>query len=343
MPLWIEKFFPSFLQSSIDMSPNNEPLVSVIIITYNSSKYILETLESIRNQTYSTIELVITDDHSSDGTVELCRQWLQEHGDTFQSTQLLTSPINTGVAPNCQRGFKACTGTWIKPIAGDDALKSHAISTFVRFVEQSTCLVCLSDVETIDEESTPFDAKLGDVYDCYLDLLEMPLQAQMKQIARALFTPAPPLFVAKSVLDETGGWDVAFPFADEWPLFFKIIQHGYRIHPLRQKLVLYRVHDSLCRGQANGLINKRVFDSMRLFARKVIIPYHLKRGHLLFAWDLLLSYFVVNKQYTHSTNPYKILTYLSPLAVYKKSNKLTVFLCFFIRNLRSFLSKKSAR
>ena len=40
----------------------NEPLVTVIVVTYNSSRYILETLESIKDQTYSNIEIVITDD-----------------------------------------------------------------------------------------------------------------------------------------------------------------------------------------------------------------------------------------------------------------------------------------
>jgi alpha-1,3-rhamnosyltransferase len=55
---------------------NQKPLVSVVIITYNSSKYVLETLESAKAQTYQNIELIVSDDCSTDDTVEKCREWI---------------------------------------------------------------------------------------------------------------------------------------------------------------------------------------------------------------------------------------------------------------------------
>ena len=51
-------------------------LVSVVVITYNSEKYILETLESIKTQSYKNLELIISDDCSKDDTVMICRDWL---------------------------------------------------------------------------------------------------------------------------------------------------------------------------------------------------------------------------------------------------------------------------
>ncbi|SVC37825.1 uncharacterized protein METZ01_LOCUS290679, partial [marine metagenome] len=52
----------------------NNPLVSVIIVTWNRKNDILETLESLQSQTYSNLEIVIVDNGSSDGTVEEIRQ-----------------------------------------------------------------------------------------------------------------------------------------------------------------------------------------------------------------------------------------------------------------------------
>ena len=52
------------------------PVVSVVIITYNSSNTIIETLESIKSQTYNNIELVISDDNSSDNTLSVCYEWI---------------------------------------------------------------------------------------------------------------------------------------------------------------------------------------------------------------------------------------------------------------------------
>ncbi len=54
------------------------PLVSIIVCTYNSSKYVLETLESAKEQTYQNVELIVSDDCSTDNTVELCRKWIAE-------------------------------------------------------------------------------------------------------------------------------------------------------------------------------------------------------------------------------------------------------------------------
>jgi glycosyltransferase involved in cell wall biosynthesis len=53
------------------MTNRATPLVSIIIITYNSSRYVLETLESIKSQTWDNIQLIVSDDGSRDNTA-LC-------------------------------------------------------------------------------------------------------------------------------------------------------------------------------------------------------------------------------------------------------------------------------
>ena len=55
------------------------PLVSVIAINYNAETYVLETLKSIKQQSYENIQLIIIDDHSTDKSVKLIQQWLQTY------------------------------------------------------------------------------------------------------------------------------------------------------------------------------------------------------------------------------------------------------------------------
>ena len=125
------------------MNTNNQPLVSVPVITYNSSKFVLETLESIKAQTYQNIELIISDDCSADNTVELCQQWVEKNKTRFVRTQIITSETNTGVSANLNRAEAACQGEWIKGIAGDDLLMPNCIADCVQYVQQHPNIIYL--------------------------------------------------------------------------------------------------------------------------------------------------------------------------------------------------------
>ncbi|NJO68906.1 MAG: glycosyltransferase family 2 protein [Bacteroidetes bacterium] len=68
-----------------------DTLVSVIVVTYNSSEFVRYTLESIAKQRYQSIELIITDDCSDDNTIYLCNQWLINNKDRFVRTEIIQS------------------------------------------------------------------------------------------------------------------------------------------------------------------------------------------------------------------------------------------------------------
>ena len=88
------------------------PLVTVGIATYNSSEFILETLESIYSQSYPNIELIISDDASSDDTMQKVKKWLatDNRRDRFTNVKLLEFKENTGVSANANRILKVSTG-----------------------------------------------------------------------------------------------------------------------------------------------------------------------------------------------------------------------------------------
>lgn len=63
----------------------NFPLVSVICLSYNHEAYVVEALDSVINQTYPNIELLIADDCSTDNSVSVIQDWLQNHPNVYFS------------------------------------------------------------------------------------------------------------------------------------------------------------------------------------------------------------------------------------------------------------------
>ena len=60
------------------------PLVSVVVVTYNSARYVEQTLDSVLAQTYrGPIELIVSDDGSTDNTLKVCNEWIALYGNSF--------------------------------------------------------------------------------------------------------------------------------------------------------------------------------------------------------------------------------------------------------------------
>ena len=70
----------------------NFPLVSVICLSYNHEAYVVEALNSVINQTYTNVELLIADDYSTDNSVEVIQNWLENHPEV----DFLTNEKNLG-------------------------------------------------------------------------------------------------------------------------------------------------------------------------------------------------------------------------------------------------------
>ena len=217
------------------------PLVSVPVITYNSSKYVLETLESIKAQTYQNIELVVSDDCSTDNTVEICRRWIEKNKERFVRVEMLESPVNTGVSANGNRAEAACHGEWIKVIAGDDMLISDCIETFVTYaLSHPSSIYIFGRIQ-------PFgvNEKRCQEVNSWFDysFFSMPIE---DQIHRLTFIgnciPASTAFYNRNAVTELGVVnDERISLLEDWPKWINLLRKGVRFHFIDQELVKYRI------------------------------------------------------------------------------------------------------
>jgi glycosyltransferase involved in cell wall biosynthesis len=98
----------------MDKNLNYTPLVSVLMPTYNGGDYVISAVNSILNQTFADFELIIIDDASSDGTIEVLKEIVDPR------IQLIFKPINSGLIDTLNLGLKVAKGKYILRMDQDD-------------------------------------------------------------------------------------------------------------------------------------------------------------------------------------------------------------------------------
>ena len=225
----------------------NIPLVSCTVVTYNSSKYVLETLESIFNQTYPRLELIVSDDCSTDNTVQLCKEWIEGHKERFERTLVLEIDHNTGVSANLNRADAACQGEWCKGIAGDDLLLPNCVQDCMDYVTShpDDDIVCLfGGMEGFGERVT-IDEQYKNINSFFFDLTAKGQYLTLVNQGNMVFAPTC-FHNLKKYREYNIHNDNRISNLEDWPKWINITKQGHKMYGCDKTLVKYRIHgDSL--------------------------------------------------------------------------------------------------
>lgn len=265
---------------------NRKPWVSVIVIAYNSGKFILETLESIKNQTYETIELIVTDDGSKDDTITICKDWIAQNKSRFVNAILVTTAQNTGTAGNANRGIQASAGEWIKFIAGDDILMPDAIEKYIEFVDDKINACFAEYVEFTGQQSEHKYLRKHIDIDRVAFGDNTTARQQYNILKRQFVGYGPTFFVKKKVLVEVGCFDERFPLMDDYPLFIRIAAAGYKLYLLHEATVYYRVNPE---SVSHSSTDNAIFTNTEVRCIREY-KYLYKYEHLSVLWRFFLIY-----------------------------------------------------
>ena len=276
----------------------NYPLVSIVVVTYNSSKHVLETLESVKDQTYPNLELIITDDCSTDNTVEICSEWLEKNQTRFNGVQLITSGINTGITANRNRGNFAATGEWIKHVDGDDRLHPSCVKDYVKYVSVNpTKNMVFSPLSVLGEgDLERWRTLLHSNFEYAFSLSPRDFKILLCKIC--LF-PAPSLFINAEYFRQVGGYDESIRDLEDWPFWVKTAFNGAQFGYIDTPEVDYRISTSSL-SQSVGGVSPRYQEALRQVEKKTIG--YMRKISCLYALDGFLAY--KNK---YERNPFWIL------------------------------------
>lgn len=216
-------------------------LISVAVITYNSSKTIIETLDSIYNQTYANLELIISDDCSTDNTIEIVKRWARKHYMRFTNVRILKARKNHGVTKNCNIAVYQAHGKYIQIIAGDDILLENAIEKKYNFAESKSLVLVCSKVKVFGTNKYNVAIMTGLCEKCY-DIIRDGWKEQYENILNFNFVIGPMCgFYLLKYLKEVGAFDIRFPMLEDHPFMFRYIVDGNEIELLDEVCTQYRI------------------------------------------------------------------------------------------------------
>lgn len=130
------------------MSNKDFPLVSIAIITYNSAHFIAKAIESALAQDYPCVEIVVSDDASTDSTQKIIQTYIELYPDKIK---LFTLSENAGITKNWFNCVAHCKGKYITGLGGDDMLLHNTISVQVNLMESDPDIaICYGDALVVN-------------------------------------------------------------------------------------------------------------------------------------------------------------------------------------------------
>ena len=125
-------------------------LVSIIMPSYNTARFLDETIASVLNQTYTNWELIIVDDCSSDNTDEVVQKYLSD-----ERIKYLKNEKNSGAAVSRNRALLEAKGKWIAFLDSDDIWNEDKLEKQITFMEENGYHFSYTNYIEIDESSNP--------------------------------------------------------------------------------------------------------------------------------------------------------------------------------------------
>ena len=219
------------------MNNKDQPLVSVIMPVYNAADFLVDSIESILNQTYPNFELVMVDDASTDGKT---KQILREYQDKYPKTiKVIFLKNNRGQGGDAAANiaYNNARGEFIARMDADDISLPERLEKQVEYMLAHPHLTVLgSSAHIVNDKNEITGEKL------------MPLTHDEIYKTYFIYHPMinPTVMVRRSKIDEGSVNDMYMtdtPPNNDYATYIKRISEGAKFANLPDKLLYYRIHD----------------------------------------------------------------------------------------------------
>lgn len=203
-----------------------QDLVSIIVPVYNVEKYIVETMDCVRKQTYPHWELLLVEDGSRDKSVAVIEEYIKQTGD--ERIKLIRQPENMGAARARNRGLEEAIGRYIAYLDADDLWVPEKLQKEIAFMQNKDAAFAFTGYEFADENGVG----LGKI-------VRVPEILNYKEALKntTIFTTTVMFDTTKI---EKTLLEMPIIKSEDTALWWKVLRNGYVAYGLDENLVKYR-------------------------------------------------------------------------------------------------------
>jgi predicted O-linked N-acetylglucosamine transferase (SPINDLY family)/predicted SAM-dependent methyltransferase/GT2 family glycosyltransferase len=281
----------------INANNRTSPLVSICIPVYNGDRFITETINSALSQTYPNIEIILSDDDSSDRTVEIAKSFQLRSPHNFS----ILKHDRNGLAANWNFCISQAQGKYIKFLFQDDILQPNAIAEMVALAEQDNSIgLVFSPRELFTSTDNLHDAQLlanheaKDLHKAWSKLSSVQAGQELLQDINILENPINKIgepstvLIRKEVFDTLGGFDPDLCQLVDLEMWLRIMSQ-YKIGFIDRTLSSFRIHSQQQTQQNSSDPGKILLDYQRLFNKIANNSYYPQpiRHEALYKYEVL--------------------------------------------------------
>jgi glycosyltransferase involved in cell wall biosynthesis len=209
-----------------------EPIVSVCIPAYNAEHFIRETIESVLDQTYPNLEIIVSDDCSKDRTPEIVSQY------SSLGVFLIQNSHNVGMFGNFNQVIRASSGKYILKLDADDLVAPGHITDQVAVLEanpQVTFAHCACRLIDFNGNLIGYERSIHGSF----------IRSGIEEWPRYVFGPRAVNIVTirRSAFDQAGGYDERYSYSGDWAMHRALLRLGSVFYN-DKVLASYRVHST---------------------------------------------------------------------------------------------------
>ncbi len=236
---------------------DQSPLVSVVVPTYNAASTIRETMDSVLNQTYTDLELIVVDDGSTDDTARVVQEFRDERiVYVYQRNQERSVARNNGIS--------RAKGKYVAFVDADDLWLPSKLEQQLAVLEAHPDLgLVYCDVFHFDDFTGKDLFLFSHIRRLYRGKIELHL------LLKNCFIQSPTAVVPKNLFDRVGLFDPSLVPVEDWDMWLRIAA-DYPIDYIDQPLARYRLHKDVT-SWSNP--TPRLYESIGRFLDKAELAY----------------------------------------------------------------------